>query len=205
MIKIDDRESKEFQSICSIFFNEYEISRLLVGDIIVDDQVCFEHKTPDDFISSIYDGRIFKQIEQMKSNYQYSYIVVSGSMTDIINTPNTKYNSLMAAISSCFVRVCPVIFCDNYENVCGIVKRLSEKLLDEKNRTIPIIKIPIVNDQLRLICSIPGISEKKGQLLLDRFGCPINIFNADNRELMEIKGIKFKLAGRIQKILNENL
>ena len=204
MIKIDDRESKEFQSICSIFFNEYKISHLLVGDIVVDDQVCFEHKTPNDFISSIYDGLLFKQIGQMKANYQYSYIIVSGSMTDIISTPNTKYNSLMAAISSCLVRGCPIIFCDNYENVCDIIKRLSTKLLDRKSRTIPIIEIPIKHDQLRLICSINGISEKKGIALLDRFNSPMNVFEASRKELLEVKGIGNKIVDRIRKILSCN-
>ena len=33
MIQIDDRESDSFKSICSIFFNDYEIKRLEVGDI----------------------------------------------------------------------------------------------------------------------------------------------------------------------------
>lgn len=205
MIKIDDRESKNFQSICDVFFNEYKIDHLLVGDIIVNDQVCFEHKKVPDFISSIYDGRLFKQIEQMKSNYQYSYIVVSGSITDIISTPKTNYNSLMAAIASCYVRGCPIIFCDNYEGVCSIIKILSKKLLDGKNRTIPIIEIPIDHDQLRLLCSIRGISETKGQALLDRFGSPMNVFNASKDALMEVRGIGDKIADHIREVLGETL
>jgi len=202
MIKIDDRESKEFQSICDIFFDDYKIDHLLVGDIIFDDQVCFEHKTPSDFVSSIFDNRLFKQIEQMKSNYKYYYIVVSGSLTDIINIQNTKYESLMGAITSCFARECPIIFCDNYMGVCGVIKKLSVKLLDGKNRMIPVVKIPIENDQLRLICSIPGISEKKGQILLDRFGSPMNVFNASYDDIIKIKGIKDKTFNKMCEILH---
>lgn len=203
MIKIDDRESKIFQDICDIFFDKYEIDRLLVGDIIFDDQVCFEHKQPDDFISSVYDGRLFNQIEKMKVNYKYSYIIVSGSLTDIISTPGTNYNSLMAAISSCFVRGCPIIFCDNYENVCDIVKRLSEKLLDGKDRSESnIIKLPIHDDSLRLVCSIPGISKKRGKALLDHFITPIAIFTAFREDLKKVNDIGDKTIDKMYKIIH---
>ena len=111
----------------------------------------------------------------------------------------------MGAISSCFVRECPIIFCDGMENLCGIVKVLSKKLLDGKNRTIPIIEIPIGHDQLRLICSIPGISEKRGQALLDKFGSPMEIFNAHYEDITEIKGIKDKTFNKMMSILNKKV
>lgn len=205
MIKIDDRENKEFQAICNIFFNECEVDHLLVGDIVVNELVCFEHKQPADFISSIYDGRLFSQIEKMKANYSYFYIIVSGSYTDITSNPSVgNVNSVTAAISSCFARGCPVIFCDNYQNVCVLVTTISKKLLDNKDRSISIVKIPIEHDQLRLICSISGISESKGQLLLDRFKTPINIFNANKSELTEINGIGDKIADKIFNIIHGN-
>ena len=139
----------------------------------------------------------------MKSNYQHSFIVVSGSYTDLISDPMIKnQNSIIGALTSCFARGCPVIFCDNYPNVCIMVQALSEKLLDGKNRTIPIIEIPIEHDQLRLLCSISGISEKRGQALLDRFGSPMNVFNGSYEDITKIKGIKAKIFNRMIKVLN---
>ena len=202
MIKIDHRENDHFKSICDIFFDDIEICQLPVGDIELQG-IIFEHKTPDDFIGSVYDGRIFRQIEEMKNNYEHYYIVISGSITDIISTPNTNYNSLIAAIISCFARSCPIIFCDNYENVCNVVKKLSEKLTDGKTRTIPITKASIENDQLRLVCQLPEISQNRGKALLDRFGTPMNIFNAYYEDLLEIKGIGKKTINKMMKILNE--
>lgn len=201
MIKIDHRENDYFKSICNIFFDDIEICQLPVGDIELNG-IIFEHKTPDDFIGSVYDGRIFRQIEEMKNNYEHYYIVVSGSLTDIISIPNTNYNSLIAAMTSCFARGCPIIFCDNYENMCDVIKRLSEKLTDRKNRTIPVTKASIENDQLRLVCSLPGISQKRGQLLLDRFKSPINIFNGTYEDITEIKGIKDKTFNKMVDILH---
>jgi len=201
MIKIDHHENDHFKNICDIFFDDIEICQLPVGDI-ESKGIIFEHKTPDDFIGSIYDGRIFRQIREMKNNYEHCYIVISGSITDIISTPNTNYNSLIAAITSCFVRGCPVIFCDNYENVCDIIKKLSEKLTDGKNRIIPVTKTSIKDDQLRLVCSISGISEKRGQALLDRFESPINIFNGFREDITEIDGIGNKTFDKMIDILH---
>ena len=204
MIKIDHRENDHFKSICNIFFDDIEICQLPIGDIEMNG-IIFEHKTADDFIGSVYDGRIFRQIEEMKNNYKHYYIVISGSITDIISTPNTNYNSLIAAIASCCARGCPIIFCDNYENTCDIIKKLSEKLTDGKNRTISVTKASIENDQLRLICSLPGISEKRGQALLDRFKSPMNIFNGFREDIIEINGIGDKTFNKMTEILNRNL
>lgn len=205
-IKIDNRESKETKTILNIFFNSEE-KMLSVGDIIVDDFLCIEHKTINDFISSVFDGRIFSQIEKMKLNYLNNYIMVSGSLTELLNLANDKncYNSIIGAISSCYVRNCPIIFCDNLPNMCVIIKNLSEKLTDGKDRSITEIKLPIKDNPLKVICSFQGISQKKGKLLLDKFGSLQSIFDATEPELMEIGGIGKTIARNIFKVLNGNL
>ena len=200
MIEIDDRESDSFKSICSIFFNEYEIKRLEVGDIVYNG-IVYEHKQPEDFISSIKDGRLFSQIAKMNMNYERSYIVVSGSLTDLIEV-GMNYNAIIAAISSCYVRNCPIIFCDDLPNMCIIIKNLSEKLTDDKDRSTTEIKLPIKDDPLRLICALPGISKKKGQSLLDEFESPMKIFTASEKELIKVDGIGKKIVSNIFKILN---
>ena len=200
MIEIDDRESDSFKSICSIFFNEYEIKRLEVGDIVYNG-IVYEHKQPEDFISSIKDGRLFSQIAKMNMNYERSYIVVSGSLTDLIEV-GMNYNAIIAAISSCYVRNCPIIFCDDLPNMCIIIKNLSEKFTDGKDRSTTEIKLPIKDDPLRLICALPGISKKKGQSLLDEFESPMKIFTASEKELIKVDGIGKKIAANIFKILN---
>lgn len=199
MVQIDDRESDGFKTICQIFLSDVEIKRLDVGDI-VHNGIVYEHKQPEDFVSSVKDGRLFSQIEKMKMNYERSYILVSGSLTDLIEV-GMAYNSVIGSLTSCFARGCPVIFCDSYENLCAIVKNLSEKLVDNKDRSTTEIKLPIKNDSLRLVCSLPGISQKKGQALLDKFGSPMAIFGASIDELMEVDKIGIKIANKIKLIL----
>jgi ERCC4-type nuclease len=42
---------------------------------------------------------------------------------------------------------------------------------------------------LTLLCSIKGIGKKKGEALLARFGSPIQVFLAEDQELLEVSGV----------------
>lgn len=203
-ILMDTRESNETKEILSLFLKAEE-KMLLVGDVVINNVLCIEHKTISDFISSVFDGRLFTQIEEMKNNYPHSYIIVSESMSNLLNLANDKncYNAIKAAIGSCFIRSCPIIFCDNLPNMCEIIKILGEKLTDGKNRTIPITKTSIEDNQLRLVCSLPGISQKRGQDLLNKFGSPMNVFNAYYEDITAINGIGDKTFNKMIEILNE--
>lgn len=196
-IVVDHRENEEFKSLISDIFPDSTTALLNVGDIVIDDKVCFEHKQPADFISSLFDGRLFRQIHEMEDNYKHFYIIISGNITDIINIVPEKYEHIIGAISSCFVRGCPVIFTDNYIIMCNLIKKLSSKHTDGRIRTKPIRKSSIVDEKLRLICSLPGISEKKGKELLKKFKSPRAILTADAYELMKVDGIGEKTAKKI--------
>ena len=196
-IVVDHRENEEFKSLISDILPDSTIGVLDVGDIVIDDRVCFEHKQPADFIASLFDGRLFRQIHEMEENYQYSYVIISGNITDIIDIAPERYEYITGAISSCFVRGCPIIFADNYIIMCNLIKKLSSKHTDGKIRTKPVRKSSVVDEKLRLICSLPGISEKKGKELLKKFGSPHSVLTADAYELMKVNGIGEKTAKKI--------
>ena len=61
-ILLDTRESSETKDILELFLKSEEVM-LPVGDILYNDTVVFEHKTINDFITSVFDGRLFTQIE----------------------------------------------------------------------------------------------------------------------------------------------
>ena len=202
-ILIDTRESDETKDVLKIFLNCKE-KMLKVGDIVVDDTVCFEHKTPQDFISSVFDGRLFTQIKAMRHNYPHSYVIVSGTMTELLETAEmiNRYNSIMAAMCSCFRRGCPVIFCDTLVNLADVVKVLSEKLTDNKERSRPIVKITMEDKRLQLICSFSGVSENRGKALLNHFGTVKKVLSADADELQKVQDIGKVTAEGMREVLN---
>ena len=199
MTLIDHRENNDFKDICKMFLDDVKIVHLEVGDI-ERKGVIFEHKTPNDFVGSIFDGRLFRQIEEMRDNYDYFYIIVSGSYEDTVYKVNDKYENIVGAISSCFVRKCPVIFVDDYINVCEIIKKISDKLSDGKIRIKPVSKSSIEDIRIRIICSIPGVSRKKGEALLAYFGRIDRILTADVKELKQVKGIGDVIAKTITRL-----
>lgn len=92
-VLIDDRESKSRIKSAQKFFNtrgySTEVEHLAVGDYIFHDRICFEYKTASDMIGSIKDGRVFRQARNM-NQYEYSFIVVEGSVAQQIHKNNEK-------------------------------------------------------------------------------------------------------------------
>lgn len=201
-ILLDTRESPETKEILELFLKSEEVM-LSVGDIVVDDTVVFEHKTPSDFISSVFDGRLFTQIDAMRNNYPHSFVLVSGTMTELLETAEmiNRYNSIIAAVCSCYARGSPVIFCDTLVNLADIVKVLSEKLTDGKSRNRPIEKNRMIDLKLQFICSLPNINEKRGKALLKEFGSVSGVLNASEGELQRVHKVGEKTAKGIRAVL----
>ena len=82
-LKIDNRESNARISSACQFFENYniEVGSYPVGDFIFEDKVVFEYKTANDIISSIIDGRVFRQVEKMKQ-YPFSYVIIVGDVAE---------------------------------------------------------------------------------------------------------------------------
>jgi ERCC4-type nuclease len=189
-ILLDTRESSETKEILGLFLKSEEMM-LPVGDILVDDSVCFEHKTPSDLITSVFDGRLFTQISAMQNNYPHSFVLVSGTLTEVLEIAETvdRYSSILAAVCSCYVRNCPIIFCCNLTNLAEIVKVLGEKLTDGKERSRPVEKTKMEDKRLQLICAFKGIDATRGKALLEEFGTVWEVLNASSSSLQEVHGI----------------
>lgn len=93
MIRIDDRESESRKKSAIKFFEKrgHRVieDHLVVGDYVFYDRIAFEYKTASDMIGSIIDGRVFRQASNMRQ-YDYSAVVVVGSVAKEINNRNSK-------------------------------------------------------------------------------------------------------------------
>lgn len=201
-ILLDMRESQETKEILELFLNSEEVM-LAVGDIVYNDAVVFEHKTPSDLIASVFDGRLFTQIDAMKNNYPHSFVLVSGTLTETLETAEAinRYSSILAAVCSCYVRNCPIIFCDTLINLTEVVKVLGKKLTDGKVRSRPIEKTRMIDLKLQFICSLPNINEKRGKALLKEFGNVQGVLSASEEELQRVHKVGEKTAKGIRSIL----
>jgi len=77
-IIVDVRESVLFDELFDEYGAVVKRQQLQVGDFLCSENLVVERKTRDDFESSIIDGRLFRQLENLLHNFKRPVLVVEG-------------------------------------------------------------------------------------------------------------------------------
>lgn len=171
---------------------EIEFKELKIGDYVVKD-VIIERKTVSDFISSMINQRLLKQIEEIKQ-YENKLIIIEGiSEKELYKEENYSINPNAIRgflLSIALKHKIPLIFSKNSEDTAKFIAILSKKKDKEMNLNA---KKKTLNkkEQLQFIIEgFPGVGPKKAKALLEKFGSIQNIILAPTEELEKILGIK---------------
>ncbi len=83
-IIVDERERKSGipDLLKSVGIN-VEIKTLPIGDYIVAPETVIERKSLSDFVSSVFDGRLFDQCSRLKEHFQHPILLVEGNLDEI--------------------------------------------------------------------------------------------------------------------------
>jgi DNA excision repair protein ERCC-4 len=184
-----------------------EFAQLQVGDYVLSHRTAIERKSLGDFVSSIYDGRVFKQVSELSSKFPRPILLVEGNVADderVAGNQTIFYGALASLITAYGVFT---IFTDNYLNSALAIKLLMEHLADERGKG-PLITKPIKSyepslQQLYFISALPGIGPKLARRLLETFKTPKTILNASIPELAKVEGVGRAKAVKIKKVLEE--
>ncbi|HPD81477.1 MAG TPA: ERCC4 domain-containing protein [Candidatus Pacearchaeota archaeon] len=183
---------------------EVEFKELKIGDYIVRN-IVIERKTVSDFISSMINKRLLKQIEELKQ-YPNKLLIVEGISEKELYSSSEKEggmnpNAIRGFLLSILLKhKIPVLFTKNSEDTAKFMNILFKKKekeinLNAKKKTLS------KKEQLQFIIeSFPGIGPKKSKKLLEKFGSIQNIILAPTEELKKILGEKAK---QIRKIIEE--
>lgn len=220
---IDNRESNTRIHSATQFFEEsydIEVGNYPVGDFIFDNKVVFEYKTAPDIVSSIIDGRVFRQVERMKQ-YPFSYVIVVGDVAGHINERNQNYWNRRNQVKQFTVRNYlgalarlqiegRVIHVDNNQQAWTIMDFLVKKLLD-KNPTVHGVDRPkaTLSDPIAtfLSCIYINDSQRLGiktavvireYLHLESLK---DLLDVTYDDLVGVKGVGVKTAKRIMEVL----
>ena len=179
---------------------EIEFRELKVGDYVIKD-VVIERKTVSDFVSSMINQRLLKQIEELKQ-YKNKLLIVEGiSEKELYNDEDSGINSNAIRgflLSILLKHKIPIVFSKNSEDTAKFINVLSKRKEKEINLNA---KKKILNkkEQLQFIIeSFPGVGPKKAKKLLEKFGSIQNIILAPTEDLKEILGIQ---AEKIREII----
>lgn len=205
MIEIDYREQKS--NIQKYFENnniDFKILKLKYADYLIDKKIAVERKTAEDFIISIIDGRLFKQIINLFKNFEYYCLIVER------NPYKTEYDINSNAVTGALIEIAiflqvPVLFTKNVEDTfnriiliqkhfkntkCSITKRKGYK---PKNDNLK---------QLYVLQGLPYIGKVLSKRLLQHFKTLQNVFNAAQQELKKVKGINTTIANKLDEFIH---
>jgi ERCC4-type nuclease len=189
-------------------FNAQVIEKQLeVADYIVSEQVAIERKTVDDFLSSIMNQRLFRQLEDLSTAFEKPLMIIEGDQGALFSSRNMHPNAIHGALSSVALdyRV-PIIwtatpkvtaaqiywtgFREQVKKKNGVSARMCRRTMDTAKL------------QEFIVSGLPGINTALSRRLLTHFGSPREVFWASEKELKQVEGVGCKKAREIHCLLN---
>ncbi len=181
--------------------------QLPVGDYLLSKKVCVERKTAGDFISSIIDGRLFRQLGELKQNFRSPLIILEGN--GLFNGERKIHpNAIRGALSSVSLDYgIPIIKTENNLETAEMLLAIAKREQLDRRKSIAVRgkkKARSMNQRQEiLIAGLPQINTQTSKKLLKHFGSPEKIFAARYDELQKIDGVGPKTAKRIRLVLSK--
>lgn len=179
---------------------EIEFKELKVADYIIKG-IAIERKTVNDFTSSMKNGHLINQLEELKQ-YENKLLIIEGiDEQELYNEDNhlgMNPNSIRGFLLSILLKhKIPVIYTKNSEDTAKFIQVISRK--KERETPLNITKKSLnKKEQMQFIIeSFPGIGPTTAKKLLKEFKTIQNIINAPQEELKKVIGKKaevFKLV-----------
>lgn len=208
-IVVDYRESKNH-----VFRNlrEFDVDlareQLKTGDYICSDRVCVERKTVSDFIQSVIDQRIFKQVSKMSECFEKPLMILEGNPDLLFLERNVHPNTIRGALASIAIdHKIPIIWTRNSLETANQIYWIAYREQVKGKRSLAIRcprKSKSFSDQQEfLIAGLPHVNTKLSKNLLKKFKTPKRVFSAKEERLMKVDGVGKEKAKRIWELLNK--
>ncbi|MDP3965965.1 MAG: ERCC4 domain-containing protein [archaeon] len=172
-----------------------EFKELKVADYIVKG-VAIERKSVRDFFSSIFDKRLFSQMEEI-TQYEKRILIIEGDLQKENKIHENALKGILLSISLDYK--VPILFSKNEEETARLIRTIGNKkenspAINPKKKTLS------KDEELRFIMeSFPGIGGVKAKTLLEKFSSIKSIANSEESELKPILG---KNAKELREIVN---
>jgi len=174
-----------------------EIKELKVADYVIGD-IAIERKTFPDFVSSMINKRLLRQLQDLKQ-YPKPLIIIEGCPKDFdFNISPNAIKGFILSISLTYK--IPIIFTENPTETAEYINLISRK--KTTNMSLNVSKKHLTKkQQLQFILeSFPKIGPKSSEKLLIHFKTIKQMTNASEEELEKILGKKSK---EIYEIINK--
>ena len=204
-IIVDDREGRSgVGELLEIRGHEVSHRRLLFGDYLIDGKLVVERKTANDFVISIIDGRLFRQIQRMRKVRLRAVLMIEGDpyRTGHAITPEAVRGALL---SISVVWQVPVIFSSSTEDFTEQLQVMASQMEGCRN-VMPLRggyrPKRLKSRQLFILQGLPGVGGKLAWRLLSHFKTVGGVFSAEIEELVEVEGVGVVKARQIREVLD---
>ncbi len=185
---MDDREPEIIKRLLRKQGALVDRKRIEIADYLVGENICIERKVLNDFIRSIYDGRLFDQIDQMKNSCNIIIVLIEEPHFYIRANSKPHY---LGALSSLVLRGVSVVHVASPDDTARFLFYLAKKVEGEKPSIIPVRKRrrpKSWEEAFAVLTSFPSIGPKSTERLLKEFGTLKEVFNADFVSLKKVIG-----------------
>jgi DNA excision repair protein ERCC-4 len=203
-ILADDRESRSpvIEALKQHEGVEVTVSRLELGDYLLDGRLLFERKSMVDFAASLIDGRLFGQGIRLAASPLHKAMILEGNARDLISCGIRREALQGALIALTLFLGLPLLRSADAEETARLMLYADQQFESFASQTPPRLfvgKRPRGKrkTQMRILQSLPGIGPSIAHNLLEQFGSVEAVLAAGEQALQEVAGIG---AGRAKSI-----
>lgn len=201
-VHVDTRELAQFVDKLRYRGALVEVEQLEIGDFVASNDIVIERKTIDDFVKSVYDGRLFKQLTNMTDKYPRPILVIQGERKDLSGIGESAFYGAVASIISDFK--VPIFFAPSERDVVEIIYHIARREQLEKKKESKIREgrkpMTLADTQRYIIAGVPGISSVLADRLLSKMSTIEKLFSSSEQELKAVEGIGDVTARRIRQL-----
>lgn len=203
LVYVDTREIPELVEKLRYRGAEVIVKQLDFGDYVISSDIVIERKTLDDFVKSIFDGRLFQQLANMSKQYSRPLLIIEGEKKrHIEGIGEAAYFGALASVLADFK--VPIFFASGHDEVTGVVYHIARREQMEKKRDVRIRegKKPstIAENQLFVVSGLPGVSNVLADRLLSEFETLERLFSSSELDLVKVGGVGPGTAKKIRQI-----
>jgi Fanconi anemia group M protein len=206
-IFVDHRENQMVPNYMKELGADVVLKQLLVADYICSDRVGVEKKTCSDFLQSIINQRIFKQMGEISDSFERPLLILEGNPEMLFLERQIHPNTVRGVISSIAIDYnVPIIWTSNSRETANMVYWIAKREQDHEKRGVQIRaktrqETPEEQQEF-VVAGLPNVSNVLSKRLLDHFGSVKKIFAAKQDKLMKVDGIGEEKAKKIWGLLN---
>lgn len=191
-----------------------EEKSLAIGDFIIQTldmnnsiiNLCIERKTQEDFLNSIIDKRLLKQLIDMKEQFQNQLIIIEGQ-DNLYSMRKFHPNAIRGMLAAIAIDLqIPIITTRSVSDTASFIVTIAKRLEKPRRELSLLAKkkpLAIKEHQELIIETFPGIGPVLAKSLLNEFKTIKRIVNAKEENLKKIEKIGDKKARELINIFHK--